>query len=113
MGGTDFPDDLMQPQAAWNATYDALAAPRHRDTTVLRRRLLLLSGRLWWHPYRETAPSVPVARSELRQLTRARRAQSTPTQAEYAETRHPYGRLRPSSITVHRHRPCQAKHRQQ
>ncbi|WP_333773002.1 hypothetical protein [Streptomyces sp. IBSBF 3136] len=30
-----------------------------RDTTVLRRRLLLLSVRLWWHPYRETAPSVP------------------------------------------------------
>ncbi|MFJ6947376.1 hypothetical protein ACISU4_22465 [Streptomyces wuyuanensis] len=40
----------MRTQAAWNVTYDALAAPRPRDTTVLRRRVLLLSGRLWWHP---------------------------------------------------------------
>ncbi|MGC2997553.1 hypothetical protein ACPF8X_03890 [Streptomyces sp. G35A] len=75
MGETDFPDDLVQTQAVWNATYDALAAPRPRDTTALRRRLLLLSVRLWWHPYWETAPSVPAAaRSELRQLVRARRA---------------------------------------
>ena len=38
-------------------------------------RLLLLSVRLWWHPYWETAPSVPAAaRSELLQLARARRA---------------------------------------
>ncbi|WP_327259917.1 MULTISPECIES: hypothetical protein [unclassified Streptomyces] len=44
---TDFPDDLVQTQPAWNATYDALAAPRPRDTTALRRRLLRLSGRLW------------------------------------------------------------------
>ncbi|MFI5689116.1 hypothetical protein [Streptomyces sp. NPDC051636] len=70
MDVTDFPDDLVQTQAAWNATYDALAAPRPRDTTALRRRLLLLSVRLWWHPYWETAPSVPPARSELRQLAR-------------------------------------------
>ncbi|MFF8279696.1 hypothetical protein ACF05T_26895 [Streptomyces lateritius] len=68
-----FPDDLVQTQAAWNATYDALAAPRPRDTTALRRRLLLLSVRLCWHPYWETALSVPAARSELRQMTRARR----------------------------------------
>ncbi|MEU7428583.1 hypothetical protein [Streptomyces sp. NPDC040750] len=74
MDVTDFPDDLVQTQAAWNATHQALAAPRPRDTTALRRRLLLLSVRLWWHPYWETAPSVPAARVELRQLTRARRA---------------------------------------
>nr|WP_203605795.1 hypothetical protein [Streptomyces sp. SID8014] len=65
---------MVQTQAAWNATYDALAAPRPRDTTALRRRLLLLSVRLWWHPYWEMAPSVPAARSELRQLVRTRRA---------------------------------------
>ncbi|MFJ3235982.1 hypothetical protein [Streptomyces sp. NPDC086787] len=47
---------------------------RPRDTTALRRRLLLLSVRLWWHPYWETHPSVPAARSERRQLARARRA---------------------------------------
>ncbi|MFD7935320.1 hypothetical protein ACFV4T_12440 [Streptomyces sp. NPDC059755] len=30
MDGTDFPDDLLQTQQAWNATYRALAAPRPR-----------------------------------------------------------------------------------
>ncbi|MEV4975388.1 hypothetical protein [Streptomyces scopuliridis] len=72
MDVTDFPDDLVQMQAAWNAAYDALAAPRPSDTTALRRSLLLLSVRLWWHPYWQTVPSVPTARSELRQLARAR-----------------------------------------
>ncbi|MFJ5657496.1 hypothetical protein ACIQD5_29755 [Streptomyces microflavus] len=74
MGATAFPDALVQTQHAWNATYAALAAPRPRDTTAPRRRLLLLSGRLWWHPYWETASSVPAARSELRQVVRAERA---------------------------------------
>jgi hypothetical protein len=64
----------VQTQHARNATYAALAAPRPSDTTALRRRLLLLSGRLWWHPYWDTVPSVPAARSELRQLARARGA---------------------------------------
>ncbi|MFB6716844.1 hypothetical protein [Streptomyces sp. NPDC056358] len=36
--------------------------------------MLRLSVRLWWHPYWETVPSVPVARSELRQLARYREA---------------------------------------
>lgn len=68
---TDFPNDLVQTQAAWNATYRALAAPRPRDTAALRRSLLILSVRLWWHPYWEIIPSVPAARCELRRLTRA------------------------------------------
>ncbi|MEU7429096.1 hypothetical protein [Streptomyces sp. NPDC040750] len=71
MDATDFPDDLVQTQAAWNATYNALAAHRPRDTTTLRRRLLLLSVRLRWHPCWETVPSVPAARYELRHLARA------------------------------------------
>ncbi|GAA3754041.1 hypothetical protein [Streptomyces tremellae] len=71
MDATDFPDDLVRTQAAWNATYDALAASRLRDTTVLRRRLLRLSVRLWWHPYWQMAPAVPAARCELRRLPRA------------------------------------------
>ncbi|MFE7931262.1 hypothetical protein ACFU6S_21480 [Streptomyces sp. NPDC057456] len=50
MDGTDFPQDLMQTQRAWNA-YRALAAPRPCNVTALRRRLLRLSVRLWWHPY--------------------------------------------------------------
>ncbi|WP_048910801.1 hypothetical protein [Streptomyces sp. NRRL WC-3744] len=58
-------------QAAFNATYLALAAPSPRDTTALRRRLLRLSVRLWWHPYWQTASSVPAARCELRRLARA------------------------------------------
>ncbi|MFD6418674.1 hypothetical protein [Streptomyces sp. NPDC060194] len=70
MDVTDFPDDLVRTQHAWNATYAALAAPRPRDTTTLRRRLLLLSGRLWRHPYWATVPSVPTARCDLRQLVR-------------------------------------------
>jgi hypothetical protein len=51
MDATDFPHDLVQLQHAWNTAYEALAAPRPRDTTALRRRLLLLSVHLWWHPY--------------------------------------------------------------
>ncbi|MFD3932653.1 hypothetical protein [Streptomyces sp. NPDC058614] len=72
MDSTNLPDDLVQTQHDWNATYDALATTRPRDTTALRRRLLLLSVRLWWHPYWKTAPSVPAARTELRQLARTR-----------------------------------------
>nr|WP_079035703.1 hypothetical protein [Streptomyces albus] len=48
----------------------ALAAPRPRETTALRRRLLRLSVRLRWHPCWQTVPSVPAARSQLRQLGR-------------------------------------------
>ncbi|MFD9394878.1 hypothetical protein ACFWBB_30360 [Streptomyces sp. NPDC060000] len=44
MDGTDFPDDLLQTQRAWNATYRALAAPRPRNVSALRRRLLRLSA---------------------------------------------------------------------
>lgn len=72
MDATDFPDDLVQTQHAFNATYAALAAPHPRDTTALRRRLLRLSVRLTWDPYWNTAPSVPAARTELRQLARTR-----------------------------------------
>lgn len=77
MDATDFPDDLVQTQATWNVTYNALAGPRHRDTTALRRRLLRLSVRLWWHPHWTTdaaAGSVPAARTELRQIARDRGA---------------------------------------
>ncbi|MDA4891927.1 hypothetical protein PFZ55_34120 [Streptomyces sp. MS2A] len=64
-----FPDGLAQTKPPGNATYDALAAPCPRDTTALRHRLLRLSVRLWWHPYWKTGPSVPAARTELRQLS--------------------------------------------
>lgn len=69
-----FPDDLVQTPYAFNAAYEALAGSCARDTTVLRRRLLRLSVQLWWHPYWTTVPSVPAARTELRQLARVRGA---------------------------------------
>ncbi|GGU67863.1 hypothetical protein [Streptomyces daghestanicus] len=40
------------------------------NVPYLRRRLLRLSVRLWWHPYWDTARSAPAARTELRQLAR-------------------------------------------
>ncbi|MEV7817795.1 hypothetical protein AB0P05_45440 [Streptomyces flaveolus] len=42
--------------------------PDHKADQSRRRRLLCLSVRLWWHPYWETVPSAPAARSELRHL---------------------------------------------
>lgn len=74
MDSTDFPDDLVQMQHAGNTAYEALAAPRPRDITALRRRLLCLSVRLRWHPHWKSVTSVPAARTELRQLARARGA---------------------------------------
>ncbi|MFG2357493.1 hypothetical protein [Streptomyces sp. NPDC048521] len=74
MDAIDFPDDLVQTQAAFNATYNALAAPHRRDTTALRRHLLRLSVRLWWHPYWETTRPAPAARAELRQMARTQGA---------------------------------------
>ncbi|MER5194083.1 hypothetical protein ACWD3J_38870 [Streptomyces sp. NPDC002755] len=70
MDDTDFPDDLLQTQHAWNATYRALAAPRPCNVTALRRRLLRLSVRLWWHPY-WTRAEVPAGREELRRRGRS------------------------------------------
>jgi hypothetical protein len=72
MDSTAFPDDLVQAQRDWDATYEALAAPRQHGTTALRRRLLRLSARIWWHPFWTTRPSgVPAARAELRRQARA------------------------------------------
>jgi hypothetical protein len=47
-----FPEDLIAAQRAWDRTYRALADPARCDrATALRRRLLDLSVRVWWHPY--------------------------------------------------------------
>ncbi|MGW6463646.1 hypothetical protein [Streptomyces rubiginosohelvolus] len=65
-----FPDDLIDAQREWQATYRALAAPRPRHATELRRRLLLLSVRIHWHPWWSTpAGRSLAARVELRRLT--------------------------------------------
>ncbi|MGW7517805.1 hypothetical protein ACWGJ2_19675 [Streptomyces sp. NPDC054796] len=45
-----FPHDLVTAQREWHRTYAALAAPSPADPAALRRRLLHLSTRIWWHP---------------------------------------------------------------
>ncbi|GGS82715.1 hypothetical protein [Streptomyces badius] len=71
-----FPADLIHAQQQWHATYRALAAPRPRRNTELRRRLLHLSARIHWHPFWTTpAGRTPAARVELRQRTAADRKQ--------------------------------------
>ncbi|WP_203184040.1 hypothetical protein [Streptomyces pratensis] len=65
-----FPDDLVRAQREWHDTYRALAAPRPRRTTELRRRLLALSVLIHWHPFWSTSPGrTPAARVELRRRT--------------------------------------------
>ncbi|MGW3503001.1 hypothetical protein ACWDMY_20210 [Streptomyces globisporus] len=65
-----FPDDLIAAQREWHDTYRALAVPRPRYATELRRRLLLLSVRIEWHPWWSTpAGWSPAARVELRRMT--------------------------------------------
>lgn len=62
-----FPDDLVRAQQAWTTAYRALAAPRPRRATVLRRQLLRLSVRLQEHPFWTTPYGRgPAARVELR-----------------------------------------------
>ncbi|MEU4924587.1 hypothetical protein AB0G29_35200 [Streptomyces parvus] len=69
-----FPDDLVDAQRDWHATYRALAIPGSPRMTELRRRLLLLSVRIHWHPFWSTpAGWSPAARVELRRLTAADR----------------------------------------
>ncbi|AEW99025.1 hypothetical protein [Streptantibioticus cattleyicolor] len=66
-----FPDDLLQAQRDWYATYRALAATeRPAETTVLRRRLQRLSVRISTHPYwADLGGSAPAARVALKQAT--------------------------------------------
>ncbi|MFB6908038.1 hypothetical protein ACFCWB_27570 [Streptomyces bacillaris] len=65
-----FPDDLIRAQQEWHATYRALAVPRPRRSTGLRRRLLRLSVRIEWHPFWSTPEGrSPAARVELRRRT--------------------------------------------
>ncbi|WP_344570585.1 hypothetical protein [Streptomyces axinellae] len=45
-------------QRAWHRTDAALASPAPADPSALRRRLLLLSTRIWWHPAGDAPSSV-------------------------------------------------------
>ncbi|MGW7085041.1 hypothetical protein ACWGH2_16335 [Streptomyces sp. NPDC054871] len=60
------PDDLVQTQRAWMATYQQLAEQPGR--TALRRRLYRLSTAIAYHPEARS----PGARQELRRLARQR-----------------------------------------
>lgn len=65
-----FLHDLLQAQHDWNCTYAELAA-RQGCNTALRRRLLRLSTRLFWHPFWTTgAGRWPAARLELQSRVR-------------------------------------------
>ncbi|MFF4866784.1 hypothetical protein ACFY3J_34850 [Streptomyces sp. NPDC001231] len=75
MEHTTFPPDLMQLQAEWHRTYEALAAPDRARTTMLRRRLQWLSVRLCWHPYWSGPGRMPAARAKLRDQVRTRQEQ--------------------------------------
>ncbi|MEU9530583.1 hypothetical protein AB0D58_35180 [Streptomyces sp. NPDC048210] len=70
MESFSFPEDLVQDQREWHETYRALAVPRPRRTTELRRRLLALSVRIHWHPFWSTPLGrTASARMELRRRT--------------------------------------------
>ncbi|MFF5826033.1 hypothetical protein ACFY8Q_31560 [[Kitasatospora] papulosa] len=64
-----FPNDLIRAQREWHDTYRALAAPRPRRATELRRRLIRLSTRIQWHPFWSTPAGTPAARAELKRRT--------------------------------------------
>ncbi|NUK78060.1 hypothetical protein HRW23_11745 [Streptomyces lunaelactis] len=76
MDASAFPDDLVQAQRDFNATYQALAAPGRHGYTELRRRLLRLSVRILWHPFWTAHPAgAPAARIELRRQARTDRSE--------------------------------------
>ncbi|WP_413755085.1 hypothetical protein [Streptomyces sp. MMBL 11-3] len=75
MKSAPFSLELVQLQAAFNRTYAALAAPASypAGAVELRRRLLVLSVRLRWHPF-WTGPGPgrgAAARVQLRRQVRA------------------------------------------
>ncbi|WP_030774375.1 MULTISPECIES: hypothetical protein [unclassified Streptomyces] len=67
-----FPEDLITLQRAWQQTYAELArVPHTAGTTVLRRRLIALSGTLCTHPYWATPGAWRTGGVELRRATHA------------------------------------------
>ncbi|MET9700503.1 hypothetical protein ABZY31_26795 [Streptomyces sp. NPDC006529] len=68
-----FPDDLVALQGSWLDAYAALAqAPSGVGTTVLRRRLVVLSCRLHAHPHWTAPGGSRGTWAELRRQARAR-----------------------------------------
>ncbi|QOV37198.1 hypothetical protein IM697_01655 [Streptomyces ferrugineus] len=67
-----FPDDLVQAQQEWSATYHRLAGGPGR--TELRRRLYRLSTEVLFHPYWREGGRTPAAWAELRKQGRGGRS---------------------------------------
>ncbi|MEV6168190.1 hypothetical protein AB0L99_08185 [Streptomyces sp. NPDC051954] len=65
------PDDLVQAQQEWHATYRRLA---ERPRAELRRRLYRLSTAVLFHPYWREHGRTPAAWAELRSLGRGGRS---------------------------------------
>ncbi|MEU5718073.1 hypothetical protein AB0G71_20200 [Streptomyces sp. NPDC020403] len=64
----------MDPVRARALRYDALATPHQHSNIALRRQLLLLSARIWWHPFWNTRlAGRPADRTELRRQARGDR----------------------------------------
>lgn len=65
-----FPEDLIELQRTRNRAYAELAQ-RPRDGTAVRRRLLRLEVRVFWHPsFDASVGGDPAARAELRRRAR-------------------------------------------
>ncbi|MFE2325288.1 hypothetical protein ACFXD5_15435 [Streptomyces sp. NPDC059385] len=65
-----FPEDLITLHKAWQQTYAELVqAPTGAGTTVLRRRLIALSGTLCTHPHWATPAAWRIGCVELRRAT--------------------------------------------
>ncbi|MFF1498192.1 hypothetical protein [Streptomyces sp. NPDC058304] len=78
-----FPEDLITLQGAWQQTYVELAqSPAGAGTTVLRRRLIALSGNLRTHPYWAASAAWRADSVELRRA--ARTHTSAPAEGEAA-----------------------------
>ncbi|MDX3533985.1 hypothetical protein PV721_06315 [Streptomyces sp. MB09-01] len=78
-----FPEDLITLQRAWQQTFAELAqAPAGAGTTVLRRRLITLSGNLCTRPSWAASAAWRAGSVELRRA--ARPHTSAPTEGEAA-----------------------------
>lgn len=67
-----FPYDLLQAERERHAAYLALSTFSPVENTALRRRLLQLSARVWWHPFWGTRNGrASAARMALQRSVRA------------------------------------------
>lgn len=72
MNANTFPQELVEAQTAWYATYWQLANTSPANGTAAhRRRLQELSRRIAGHPYWQTPAGTPAARMALKELARA------------------------------------------